>query len=399
MTLRSILAVILALLFSGILTAEHGLSSSAPEDPLGNVSMLLKMIAAASPDTCDLSEKPLINPDGTELAIVGVEGSILAEVSKAVLNELNAAGKDPVVARSRANEILRKFERLSQEINTKWEAQDRFHFQLLDLSSAFVLKVSIGSQEKFFVFGSPAEADPYRQNQLWQLVGEEELPIDGIPSFSSVEIHLLHFGPSGNPRFLAVIKYSGCAGSSGLLYDAREWNPKERGELDQIIKQEGSVGMDEDFNGGKPTQKEPFLPIGKLETKGDFITLPYCWFSAIDTWDNPSLCALDTYDLSGDAVKLKSRTYNRPDLLPIAKTIEYAEKHDYPAVLAYCGNADVARRLVRDMTPSYFASDLRVTKRVDGSEHVETDSKGVDGFDVQKSGDRWVVVGFTTSPE
>ena len=156
--------------------------------------------------------------------------------------------------------------------------------------------------------------------------------------------------------------------------------------------------MDEGFTGGKPTPKEPFLPIGKLETKGPLITLPYCWFSAIDTWDNPSLCALDTYDLSGDAVKFKSRAYNRPDLVPIAKAIEYAEKHDYPAVLAYCANADVARRIVRGITPSYSVGDLRVTRKPDGSEHVETDSPAVDGFDVQKRGDRWLVVGFATSP-
>ena len=396
--LRSISNLILVLLFLSIITGERGYCSSPSEDPSSKAIELMQMIATAPPDTCDDSEKALLNTDGTELAVDGVEVAILTEASKAVLVALNAGGQDPGVARSQANEILRKLEGSSREINAKWPNENRFHFQLLDLSSALVLKAGIGSHEGFFVFGLPSKVDSFRPDQFWELVGEQELPMDGIPSFSSLEIHLLHSGPSGNPRFLAQIKYSGCAGSSGLFYDAREWNPRERGALSQIIKQEGSVGMDESFTGGKPTRKEPFLPIGKLETKGTFLALPYCWFSAIDTWDNPSLCALDTYDSSGDSVRFKSRAYNRPDLLPVAKVIEYAKKHDYPAVLAYCGNADVASGLMRSITPSYHADDLRVTKKAAGSEHVEVGTPGADGFEVQKRGDRWIVVRFTPSP-
>jgi len=339
-----------------------------------------------------------LNPDGSELAVDGAEVEILKEASKAVLDELNAAGTDPGVARIRANAMLKKLEGLSREINAGWSDEDRLHFELLDFSSALVLKASIGTQAKFFVFGFPEKVDTFSPHELWEQVGEEELDLNGIAPRSLLEIHPLHRGPSGNPRFLAKITYFGCAGSLSLLYDAREWNPKERGELNQIIKQDGAVGMDEAFNGSKPTRKEPFLPIGKLETQDLFITLPYCWFSAIDTWDNPSLCALDTYDLSGDAVRFKSREYNRPDLLPIAKAIEYAEKHDYPAVRAYCSNADVARRLMRDITPFFFAGDLRMARKPDGSEHIETDSTGVDGFDIQKRGDRWLVVRVATSP-
>jgi hypothetical protein len=71
------------------------------------------------------------------------------------------------------------------------------------------------------------------------------------------------------------------------------------------------------------------------------ITIPYCWFSAIDTWDNPSMCAADIYDLSHDDVRFVSRAVNRPDLLPIAKALEYVSKHDYPAVLAYCASPEM----------------------------------------------------------
>ena len=123
--------------------------------------------------------------------------------------------------------MLKKLENLSLANNAKWPAENRIHFQLIDLSSALVLKAGIGTQEKFFVFGSPEKVDPFRPDQHWQQVGEEELDMNGIAPFSSLEIHTLRSGPSGNPRFLAQIGYSGCAGSSSLLYDARNGTPKD----------------------------------------------------------------------------------------------------------------------------------------------------------------------------
>jgi hypothetical protein len=80
--------------------------------------------------------------------------------------------------------------------------------------------------------------------------------------------------------------------------------------------------------------------------------------------------------------------------VPIVKAIEYAERHDYPAVLAYCANADLAHRMVRDITTSYFAGDLHVNRKEDGSETVEMGDLNGDKFTVQKSGERWLVVGY-----
>lgn len=42
--------------------------------------------------------------------------------------------------------------------------------------------------------------------------------------------------------------------------------------------------------------------MGDLKTNGSAIMLPYCWSSPIDTWDNPSLCAADSYDISATPV-------------------------------------------------------------------------------------------------
>jgi len=124
--------------------------------------------------------------------------------------------------------------------------------------------------------------------------------------------------------------------------------------------------------------------------------LPYCWFSAIDTWDNPSLCAVDTYDVEGDEVRFRSRAYNRPDLVPVAKALEYAGKRDYPAVLGYCSSEDVARGLVREIPPEVFADDLRVTRISHTRERVEIGDPPAYEFEVEKRPDRWVVVKFST---
>jgi hypothetical protein len=366
--------------------------ATVSEDPFETIRVLLQKIASAPPDTCGAPPIANLDPDDVEL-------SILRKTPDVVLQAMNAGEPEPDAARDRANAALKRIEELSNELNAAWPKESRFHYQLLDVAPALVLKVGIGTHEKFFVIGFPEKDSFGKPNRLWRVVGEDHSELDHPAPQSWMDVYPLHRGHSGRARFLVAIGGSGCAGSIGILYDAREWDPSGLGELDTVITQNGAVGLDEGFTGGKPTRKEPFLPIGKLQTKGRLIALPYCWFSAIDTWDNPSLCALDTYDVSGDRVRFRSRSFNRPDLLPIAKAIEYAEKHDYPAVLAYCANAEAARRLVRDITPSYFASDLRVTQKADGSEHVEMGFPGVDRFDVQKSGDRWLVVRFAPSPD
>ena len=92
-------------------------------------------------------------------------------------------------------------------------------------------------------------------------------------------------GPSGKARFLAKFGHVGCAGSTGVAYDAREWNPGRFGGLARIIKQSGAFGLEDKVPG--------FPQIGELKTDGVRVTLLYCWFSPIDTWDNPILCPVD----------------------------------------------------------------------------------------------------------
>jgi hypothetical protein len=361
--------------------------SPSPENPADKISQLLEKLANAPSDTCMGPWSPNLDPDQSER-------SLLEEASNLVLRQLNLGGPELAAASEHATEALDKIKAQSGSINATWPQGSRFHYELLNIPPALVLKVGIGTHERYFVFGVPPKDDTGKPNRQWQRVGEDDLELERPVPRNWIDVYPLHRGPSGIARFLASIGFAGCAGSSGLLYDAREWDPNDVVGSSQIIKQEGALGMDEAFSGGVPNLKEPFAPIGKLDTKGSIIALPYCWFSAIDTWDNPSMCALDRYDLSGDSVKFRSRSCNRPDLLPVAKAIEYAENHDLPAVRGYCASDDVARRIVEVVPPFYFAGDLQVVPERSDRERVTMGSSS-DEFDIEKRDGRWLIIKFT----
>jgi len=303
-----------------------------------------------------------------------------ADIVKERLNATLDSTKSP---ESRASDALQKLEAMSGEINADWPEDNRFHFEILDIPPAMVVKMTFRTDGRYFVFAVPEERIS-ETNQLWQEVGSDELDHD-FPTVS-LELFALHRGPSGNARFLAKIEHTGCAGSVGVVYDAREWNPQEFGRLEEIIEQKGALGLDDAVPG--------FPQIGQLRTEGPVVTLPYCSFSAIDTWDNPSLCAVDTYDLSGDDVKFHSRVYNRPDLVPVAKAIEYAQKRDYPALSGYCASAEVADDLVRKISPHFFAGEIEVSEAGDRRKRVELGDDPAYWFELQEWQGRWVVAAF-----
>ncbi|MDR3751212.1 MAG: hypothetical protein P4K94_06965 [Terracidiphilus sp.] len=342
---------------------------------------MLQKLADFSPDPCG-------PPYGRERDwhSADVENPLFEQAGNFVEQELNATRPETISPQDRTTESLKKLERLSAEINASWPDENRFHFQILNLPPALVLKITIRSHARFFVFGVPEEISG-QPNRLWRRVGSDDESFEHESPSSWLELYPLHRGTSGNARFLAEFGYTGCAGSSGVVYDAREWNPRGLGDLDQVIKQEGAFGLDDKVPG--------FAQVGKLRTEGALITLPYCWFSSLDTWDNPSLCAVDTYDTSGDNLKFRSRAYNRPDLVPIAKAIEYAQRRDYPAVLSYCVSGEVARKMVRGLPPFVFAGDLRVTRTGSGKESVALGDPPAYHFHVEKHGGRWRVVAFS----
>ncbi len=287
---------------------------------------------------------------------------------------------------------LEKLEHLSAEINKKWSDERQFHFQILDISPAVLVKMTYRNRATFSFFASTP-------THTWRVAGASHnhrtMPTGG---YESLDLFPLAPGPSHNPRFLARFNDAGCGSGVSVAYYAYAWNPQATvGDLDEIIKLEGAASQLEAIGESvySPVDRDhSFMPVGELKTEGPQVTLPYCWFSAIDTYRNPSLCAANAYDISGDRVRFVSTVYNRPDLLPIAKAIEYAQTRDYPAVLAYCATPAVARKLIRDIPPFVFSTPRLDIKRISPSKKtVELGDTGLQ-FDVEKRGDRWLVVSF-----
>ena len=148
----------------------------------------------------------------------------------------------------------------------------------------------------------------------------------------------------------------------------------------EIIKIEGAQGLDDTAS----------TRVGTLSTAGRTIQLPYCFFSAVDTWDNPTLCAADSFDLSGDDAVFIGRIYNSPDLVTVAKAIQYAEVHDYVAVRGYCASDTVARLLVRTIPPYLFADTLDTLKAGPTRETIVI-ANGDFRFDLIKRQGLWLV--------
>lgn len=353
-------------------------ASRQKPEPEARFRESLKQIAALSPDPCGPSDLKA----GDWSSASRAEYNVFRWAAATVTEKLTAASRSAPPAR--VTEVLKNLEQLSTDINGDWPVENRFHFQILEVPPVIVVKMTIRTDGRYFVFAIPDEEVSGEGQPVWQQVGSDEASLADYPAGSELELFPLHRGPSGNARFLAKLEYTGCAGSIGVEYDAREWDPKGFGSLEQIIKQSGSFGLDDSV--------PDFPQVGSLRTEGSLITLPYCEFSAIDTWDNPSLCAVDTYDLSADEVQFLSRAYNRPELVPIAKVIEFAQQHDYAAVLAYCASTEVARNLVRAVPPHFFAEDVRAVQTENGQKQVEL---GAYRFSVEERGDGWLVVAFS----
>ena len=229
----------------------------------------LQELANFSPDPCG-------PPYGQESNwhSAHAESFVFQQASDIVNQGLNANPASAGSPRDRAAEITKTLEKLSAEITAAWPEKNRLHFEILDLPPALVVKMSVRAHETFSVFGIPEEVSG-SSNHAWHYVGSGEGTSEHNEPQSWLVLYPLHRGPSGNARFLAKSTLAGCAGSVGVAYDAREWNPQGTGDLEQIIEQSGALGLDGQVPG--------FPRIGELRTAGPLVTLPYCWFSAIDT--------------------------------------------------------------------------------------------------------------------
>jgi len=143
-----------------------------------------------------------------------------------ITTTLNTEAHSPRSPKERAMELLRALEAVSAQVNSAWPEGNRFHFEVLDLPPALVVKTSIRARQTFFVFGVAEENGNGLRNARWGLVGSRSDDADEFASF--VDLYPVNRGPSGRARFLARFTALGCAGPYGIAYDAREWDPRDR---------------------------------------------------------------------------------------------------------------------------------------------------------------------------
>jgi hypothetical protein len=388
MKLRAAPFLIVIALFQCVGLTGRGQSETTPvQTHKPDWGQLLELLALTTADPCTAlgAEK-----EGTENAASDMFDRTAEEVTGALNSDVTGLSSP----KDRAASALAKLQQRSAITNAAWPDENRFHFEILDLQAMLVVKMTIRTQAAYFVFGIPKNFDG-KPNRLWQLIDQDSLRFDHPAPRSLLELYSLERGPSRHPRFLANFEYFGCAGSLGVEYEISEWDQSDE-YLSGLLKQNGSFGLDQAADGHGPTANDPFAAVGRLNAKGARITLPYCTFTAIDTWDNPSLCAADTYDLSGDEIQFVEQRYNRPELVPVAKAIEYAERHDYPAVLAYCGSEQVARKIVRELPHGRgFDAGIEVLQLSSGRKRVRTGDSDEPGFVVEKRRDRWLVVSYS----
>lgn len=374
--LRVAVACLAVLGLAPISPCQAPAQTSGPSAGLDEVRHLLEQFAAHSPDPCGA-------PYGIDVNTRDLGGDLFSKVSELLVGTMNASAPASESPQQRIAVLSGSLERLSASIDHAWPDEARLHLQVYDLSPALVVKMSIRTQQGFRAYGliKPGASTA----RSWNEIGSDGLDFGNVTR-NQIDLYPLHRGPSGHPRFLAKILSSGCAGSLGLEYNSWEWDGQDRDYLSTGLSISGSLGLDDKVPG--------FPQIGNLRTSGTTITLPWCWFSPIDTWDNPSLCAEDTWDASGDGLIFRSRRWNRPDLLPIAKAMEFASHEDYPAVRAYCANDVVARKLIHDGTDSLGGAGIQVVQIGPGRERVSTDDDPGSFFEVVREGGRWVVADY-----
>lgn len=367
----ALLAFAILLLPIGAIAPSAISASATPLKPQD----FLRQMAAVSSDDCG-------GAGAWAVDIHQKEDLLFSAVETLVTDRLNGpAPAETSEAESRARSALLEVEHSSSEINKSWPAEERFHFELLALHPAILVRMSYRDKAMLVLFGSfyldkYSAVDP---GTKWRGVHF----LDPDPSASGIDLFPLHRGPSGRVRFLARVWHSGCAGSIGEEYYGYEWSAETGQFPTQIIKIEGAEGMD------SAESKQ----VGKFSTTGKAIQLPYCFFSAVDTWDNPTLCAADSFDLSGDDPRFIGRIYNSPDLVVVNNAIGHAQAHDYLGLRGYCASDAVARKLIREIPPHLSADVLETSKAGPTRERVTLDEEAV-YFNLVKRRGEWLLESF-----
>lgn len=357
----------------------------SPAPPIRRFETALTALAPASPDDCGWDQpKREFTGDTSKL-----EDDLFDAADGAIVQALNSSNASP--AKSIAS-MLDSLRTLSDRATRDWPADRRFHYNLLAIPPAFVVVYHIRSRSTWSVFAVPAEASwPNKgSNRNWEQVEEDDFRWQDPKGDQRVEVYSIQRGPSELARFLSRSDEISCGdGITGLAWRAYEWNAAGTGSLETVLERTGVEKRDDD---------PPYQAIGKLQTTGARITLPYCEDSAVDLYVDALLCSVDTYDLSGNDVRFLSTETNRPDLETVAKAVQYADARDYEAVRAYSASPQVARKMVEEMPPGIYGNGSGEDYPPIRGDRQTIDIGGLH-FALEKRDGRWLVTQFTLDPD
>lgn len=365
------LPALLFLICHASITAQQARANRLTAEFRGAAAQL----AAAPSDNCTL-----VNSASPPENISGLEDQIFETTDAAILEGLHAS--DPIAAVQRSLDILQS---VSAEIDSAWPEANRFHYKLLQIDPVLVVQFGLRSRETYSVFAVPQlkPAGPRVPNHDWLQVATDPLRFGIRKGNEQLELTALFAGPLKRARFLAHYTFAGCGDAQrGIAYKGYEWNPNWTGKIHLILDREGAVSG------------QMYPTIGELHTSGNKISLPYCWWSAVDESSWASLCSVDQYDLSGDLVKFIATETNRPDLETVARAIEYGERRDVSALLGYAIDRKTAQDIAQNM-PAYVYPDVVTVEQLSPvRESVSLGDGPVLHFTIAKLGTRWVVQGL-----
>ena len=333
-------------------------------------------LASAPADTCSLAPAHFQPQNATKL-----EDKLFDLTDTAVLNALHAKSSDLDRAAA-VRRTLEAFAAASADANKSWPDEKRFHYKLLAIYPILVVQFGLRNRTTYSAFGIPElkPTGPRRPNHEWLKIATDPLRWGVRSGNEELEISSLYEGPSRRARFLAHYTFAGCGDvPRGIAYKGYEWDAAWTGKMRLILDREGAASG------------ALFPAVGELHLSGKRITLPYCWWSAVDESVWASLCSVDEYDFSGDLVKFLGTKTNRPDLEAVARAIEYGERHDSAALLGYSVDARTADDIAENM-PAYVYPDVVTVTQINTIRETVTLGDGpVLHFTLIKRGDRWLV--------
>lgn len=349
---------------------KNSISAPNKEPALQRFTALMQKLIGNLPDDCS-------GPSDTVKTDVGLntERQMFDLLSGAVLDALNKAPNGS--AGETVQAALAPFQRIGTQFAVSRSADQRLRYELLPVQPLLVLKLAIWNQGTFVVY-APAPVSASLLNR-WEIAQSDGT---GDAAFEKLEMFPLWRGPSGNPRLLVVKHFSDCM--AGMTYDyivdAYEWNG-EQGQIAKILEKTSEFS-------------EGYRP-GKLQTSGSKISVPYCWSGALHfTSASAPICSLDTYDLSGDALRLISTQNDPEDLSVIENVIESARTQNLATLASYSKSSDIARRIIKVMPLDPFFDGYSRKQLGAAREQLDLSGDKTLRFVLQKRGSSWLLADF-----